>query len=82
MILKDLLKKNKQVVILTNNNNRKKFLSQAKKECFVWNNGDAIKKNDECFFHTLISNDNTISNVSAMCYVKSKELQSIPVYKY
>ena len=82
MLLKILLKENKQVIIILNENNRKEFLNQAKKEGFKWSNKKNIQTNDECFFHMLINKDGYIKNVSTMCYIKSKELQFLPVYTY
>lgn len=82
MILKDLLKDKKEAVIVLNKNNRKQFLVQARKEGFKWADEKEIQENDECFFHILINNSGYIANISTMCYVKSKELQSLPTYQY
>ncbi len=80
--MKDLLKDKKEVVVVLNENNRKQFLRQAKKEGFRWKGDKEIQENDECFFHILVSDGGYISNISTMCYVKSKELLSLPVYQY
>lgn len=82
MILKDLLKENDKFVVILNENNRKEFLTQAKKEGFKWYSGKEIQEKDECFFHIMVEKDDKISNISTMCYVKSKELQALPKYEY
>lgn len=82
MLLKELLQKNEKVVILLNESNREQFLEQAKKEGFVWYSGKAIQKGDECFFHIMISRDNTIANISALCWTMSNEFQSLPTYSF
>ena len=82
MILKDLLKDKKEVVIVLDENNRKLFLKQAKDEGFKWNSKKEIQETDECSFHILISDSGYIANISAMCYVKSKELQLLQTYQY
>ncbi len=80
--MKDLLKDKKEVMIVLDENNRKQFLRQAREEGFKWNSKKEIQETDECSFHILISDSGYISNISTMCYVKSKELQSLPTYQY
>ena len=82
MILKYLLKDNKEVVIILNENNRKQFLRQAKEEGFKWIGDKDIQENDECSFHMLINENYFIANISTMTYLKSKELQSLLTYQY
>lgn len=82
MILKDLVKDKKEVVIVLGEHNRKQFLKQAREAEFKWVSNKDIQENDECFFHMLINNSGYIANISTMCYVKSKELHSLPVYQY
>lgn len=81
MILKDI--KAEKVIIKLNENNRKEFLKQAKSEGFKWSLSKDIKENDTCTFHVVLDLElKIISNLSTMCYVKSKELQDLPIYEY
>jgi len=83
MYLEDLFKNNEKIIIKLNENNRKEFLKQAKNEGFKWSLTQEIKDNDECTFHVVLdSKFKIISNLSTMCYVKSKDLQNLPVYTY
>ena len=82
MVLKELVKNNKNVVILLNEKNRKKFLRQAKREGFKWIENSEIRDKDECFFHVSIKDNFKIANISAMCFVVSKELKELPVYEF
>ena len=82
MILKDLLKDNKEVVIILNENNRKQFLRQAKEEGFKWIGDKDIQENDECSFRMIINENYFIANISTMTYLKSKDLQALATYHY
>ena len=81
MNLKDI--KEEKAIIKLNENNRKEFLSQAKGEGFKWSLSKDIQENDDCTFHIVLDLKlKIISNLSTMCYVKSKELQDLPIYEY
>lgn len=47
MLLKNLLKENKQVIIILNENNRKQFLRQEREEGFKWVSNKDIKESDD-----------------------------------
>jgi len=81
MILNDI--KAEKVIIKLNENNRKEFLTQAKSEGFKWSLSKDINENDTCTFHIVLDLKlKIISNLSTMCYIKSKELQDLPIYEY
>lgn len=81
MNLKEI--KDEKVIIKLNEDNRKEFLLQAKHEGFRWSLSKDIQENDDCTFHIVLDLKlKIISNLSTMCYVKSKELQDLPIYEY
>ena len=70
--LKELLREKGEIGFILDEDERSDFLRFAKANGFKWLNGKEIKEDDDCFFHVAVSENYTIANISAMCFIKNK----------
>ena len=71
--LEEILKKENKIGFILESDGCKKFLQWAKANNLKWMNGQEIKETDDFFFYMVVSEDKTIANVSALCWIKDKK---------